>query len=153
MSLRLNQLLQFTLDGFHYAVELPRVERVARMVEYAPLPEAPDIVLGVIRWQGRVVPLLNLRKRFRLEDRPPSWTDHLIIARTKVRPVSLAVDAVIGVLDCRIEEMNSPEKIVPGTKYVSGMLETGGNLVLIHDLDQFLALDEQARLDSAINPN
>ena len=144
------QLLQFKVEGLNYALPLDAVDRVASMVEFTPLPEAPDIVLGVIRWRGRIVPLLNLRKRFRLKEQPPNWTDSVIIARTRSRQVALVVDTIVGVLDCGIDQAKSPDNILPGIKYVSGVLTVGGDLILIHDLDQFLALEEQARLDELV---
>jgi purine-binding chemotaxis protein CheW len=145
-----SNLLQFKVEGLNYAISLDVVDRVTRMVEYAPLPEAPAIVYGVIRWQGQVVALLNLRKRFRLNERPPAWTDSVIIAHTKSRLVSLAVDSVVGVVNYRIYDAKSPEIILPGIKYVTGVLQAGDELILIHDLDQFLALEEERRLDELV---
>lgn len=64
-----NPVVVLMLDDIRYAVALTSVERVVRAVEITPLPNAPDIVLGVINVQGRVVPVVDIRKRFRLPAR------------------------------------------------------------------------------------
>src|SRR5271157_2301250 len=71
----------FTLDGLFYAVSLSVVSRVIRAVEITPLPKAPSIVLGVINLGGRIIPVVNIRKRFRLPERELELTDQLIVAR------------------------------------------------------------------------
>ncbi len=74
----LHQLVTFTLDGQPYALPLASVQQVVRMVEVVPLPKAPEIVLGVINLHGKIVPVLNLRKRFGLQDGEASLSDHLL---------------------------------------------------------------------------
>ena len=70
----------FTLDGLFYAVSLSAVSRVIRAVEITPLPKAPPIVLGVINLGGRIIPVVNIRKRFLLPERELELTDQLIVA-------------------------------------------------------------------------
>jgi purine-binding chemotaxis protein CheW len=126
------------------------VERVVRMVDVTPLPQAPEIVLGVVNVQGRVVPVLGLRQRFRLPERDFTLTDQLVIARTAVRPVALAADAVTGVLEYSARQVVGARDIVPGIEYVEGVVKLADGLVLIHDLGKFLSLDEETVLDRAI---
>jgi len=80
------QLVVFTLDDRRYGLALSAVERAVRMVDVTPLPQAPQIVLGVVNVQGRVVPVVNLRRRFRLPERDFALADQLLIARTARRP-------------------------------------------------------------------
>jgi len=74
------QLIVFTLDAQRYALHLSAVERAIRMVEITPLPKAPEIVIGVVNIHGAVIPVLNIRKRFRLPEREPDLGDQLIVA-------------------------------------------------------------------------
>ena len=143
----LNQLLAFTLDGQRYALRLDTVERVLRMVEVTKMPRMPEIVMGVIDWHGEIVPVLNMRKRFALPEEEPDWNDQLIIAHTSTRTVSLVVDSVTGVNSRGAGEITSPDSIVPGIGYVSGVAKLDGDLVFIHELDRFLSLEEAAALD------
>ena len=140
----------FILGDQRYALPLSAVERVVRVVEVTPLPQAPDIVLGVVNVQGRVVPVVNLRRRFRLPERAIALTDQLVIAHTTRRPVALVVDAVTGVLEYSGREAVGARDIVPGMEYVEGVVKLADGLVLIHDLDRFLSLDEVTALDRAI---
>ena len=64
-----NHIVVFTLDEQRYALHLLAVERVVRAVEVTALPEAPEIVLGVVNVKGRIVPVINVRRRFRLPER------------------------------------------------------------------------------------
>jgi purine-binding chemotaxis protein CheW len=140
----------FTLGDQRYALPLSTVERVVRVVEVTPLPQAPDIVLGVVNVQGRVIPVVNPRRRFRLPERDIALTDQLVIAHTTRRPVALVVDAVTGVLEYSGREAVGARDIVPGMEYVEGVVKLADGLVLIHDLDRFLSLDEATALDRAI---
>jgi purine-binding chemotaxis protein CheW len=121
-----------------------------RVVEVTPLPQAPDIVLGVVNVQGRVIPVVNPRRRFRLPERDIALSDQLVIAHTTRRPVALVVDAVTGVLEYSGREAVGARDIVPGMEYVEGVVKLADGLVLIHDLDRFLSLDEVTALDRAI---
>jgi purine-binding chemotaxis protein CheW len=140
------QLLILTLDDRRYALYLPIVERVIRAVDVTPLPKAPEIVLGVINVQGAVIPVVNIRRRFRLPERELLPTDQIVIARTSRRIVALAVDDVTGLAEFSADDIIPPDKIVPGTVYVDGVTKIGGDIILIHDLDKFLSLDEEATL-------
>jgi purine-binding chemotaxis protein CheW len=144
------KIVLFTLDEPRYALYLSSVERVVRAVEITPLPKAPEIVLGVINAQGRILPVLDIRKRFRLPAREISVDDRFIIARTARRPVALVVDSVAGVRELTDQQMVSVEQSLPFAEYLKGVAKLEDNLVLIHDLDQFLSLDEERVLDTAL---
>jgi len=145
-----SQLLVFILDGYRYALYLPVVERVVRAVEITPLPKAPEIVLGVINIQGRIVPVVNVRKRFRLPEREIDLGDQLILANTSKRPVALLVDSVSGVVECSDQDVVAAQNILPGVEYVEDFVKLEDGMVLIHNLDTFLSLDEGRALDIAI---
>ena len=144
------QLVVFNLDDQRYALRLLHVEQAIRMVEITPLPKAPDIVLGLVNVHGAVIPVLNIRKRFRLPEREPELADQLIIARTAKRLVALMVDTVHDVVDVQQEKMVAPETILPQLEHVNGVVKLDDALVFIHDLDAFLSLEEEQALDAAI---
>jgi purine-binding chemotaxis protein CheW len=146
----LHPLLVFTLDEHRYALHLSAVERALRIVEISPLPKAPDIVIGVINVQGRILPVMNIRRRFRLPEREPSLSDQLIIARASRRMVALVADAVIGVIGRPEQEVVEAEKILPGLEYVQGVVKLEDGIILIHDLNRFLSIEEEKKLDTAM---
>lgn len=147
---REGRLVVFSLDGQRYALALAAVEKVVRAVEVTSLPGAPDIVLGIINMQGRVIPLVNVRRRFRLPEKEMMLTDQIVIAHTARRPVALVVDAVTGVLECPEREAVAARDILPDVEYVEGVVKLEDGLILIHNLDQFLSLEEETSLDRAL---
>jgi purine-binding chemotaxis protein CheW len=144
------RLVVFTLDERRYALHLEAVERIVWVAEVTRLPKAPDIVLGVLNVQGRIVPVINIRKRFRLPERDEELRDQIILALTSRRSVALVVEAVGGVIERAREEMVRPESIVSGTEYLDGVVKLPDGLVLIHDLEKFLSLEEDKQLGKAL---
>ncbi|MBI3853103.1 MAG: purine-binding chemotaxis protein CheW [Verrucomicrobia bacterium] len=147
----LTQLVVFRLDAQRYAVPLVVVERIVRAAEITPLPKSPDIVLGAIDVAGRVLPVLNIRRRFRLPEREVRPADQFLIAQTAQRTVVLAVDETQGVIERSSAEIIGAAQIVPGLDHLQGVVRLDDGLVLIHDLEKFLSLDEARALDKALN--
>ncbi len=145
-----DQAVVFTLDGQQYGLPLPAVDRTVRMVAITPLPHAPDNVLGIINVRGQIIPVLSLRGRFRLPEREPALTDHLVIARTARRTVALVADAVLDPISYNRQETISPHDILPGIEGIKGVVKLASGLVLLHDLDSFFSLEEGAALERAL---
>ena len=144
------QFVIFSLDEQRYALPLASVERVVRVVEITPLPKGPEIVLGLINVQGRIMPVVNIRRRFGLPERELSLSDQLIIAHTSRRPVALVADSVSGLTTASASDMIAAEKILRHTRYIEGALKLEGGLIFIHDLDTFLSLEEHQALAEAM---
>lgn len=140
----------FLLGDQRYALHVSVVERVVGAVHVTPLSKAPDIVLGVVCMQGRVIPVVNVRRRFRLPERPITLTDQLIVARTLCRPVALVVDRVMGVVECVDDDVVPVESIVRSVEYFDGVITLRDGLVLVHNLDAFLSLEEGASMDHSL---
>jgi purine-binding chemotaxis protein CheW len=100
--------------------------------------------------QGQVIPVIDIRKRFRLPEQEMEVSDQLIIASASRRPVALVVDDVEGVMELSNQKMIPPEEILLGTEYIEGVIKLEHGLVLIHDLDKFLSLEEDKELDAAL---
>jgi len=146
-----NYIVVFVLEEPRYALPLSVVERIVRAVEITLLPKAPEIILGVINMQGQILPVIDIRKRFRLPTREIHLEDHFIIARTPRRNVVLTVDSVVGVREPKSHEMMSAEQVFPFAEYIQGVARIEDNIILINDLDQFLSIDEERMLDLALS--
>ena len=144
------QLLIFTLDQQRFALRLAVVQRVIRAVAITPLPKAPEIVLGVLDLQGQVIPVINLRQRFRLPEREIRSSDQYVIARANALTVALAVDGAESVLDESGEAVIAPDDILTGMGLLEGVIRTEDGLVLIHDLATLLFPEEQRLLAQAL---
>ena len=148
---RLVHLVVFNLDEQRFALPFSDVTRIIRVVEITNLPEAPEVVLGVINIQGQIVPVINLRERFRLPKREISLSDQFIIAHTSERSVALLVDAVTDVIECSERHITISGEILPGMKeYIEGVARLEDDIILICDLAQFLSLDEGEILNAAM---
>lgn len=143
-------LVRFSLDQQRYALHLSAVERVVLAAEVTPLPKAPEIVLGVLNAGGRIVPVFNIRRRFRLPEREIDLRDQFILAHTGRRPVALVVDSVTGIAEVAEEQVTAADRILPGLEQVEGVARLEDGLMLIHDLGKFLSLDEEKKLDAAL---
>ena len=145
-----NRYVVFSLDGQRYALHLSAVERVIRVVEMTSLPKTPDIVLGIVNVEGQIIPIVNIRKRFRLPERELDLSDVLIIAQIPRRTVALVADNVSGVIEGSEQDITEAKEIFPRMEYVKGVVKLKDGLVLIHDLDKFLSLEEDKELDTAL---
>jgi len=144
------ELVVFRLDELRIALRLTAVERVVRAVQVTRLPQAPEIVLGVINLQGRAIPIVDFRNRFHLGVREPRISDQMIIARTARRPVGLIADAVEGTLSVPAGAIAPAETVMPGIRQIDGVVPLPDGLLFIHDLDKFLSIDEERELDAAL---
>ncbi len=145
------RIVVFSLDEQRYGLSLRATERVLAAVEVTPLPKAPAIVQGVFNLQGRIIPVMNVRRRFGLTERPITPEDQFVVARAGGRSVALVVDATDGVVETPANAVVPPATILPELPYVHGVFRLADGLVLIHDLNSFLALDEAATLDVALS--
>lgn len=145
------QLVVFRLDAQRYALPLAVVGRIVRAVEVTPLPEAPAIVLGVIDVEGRILPVLNIRRRFGLAEKEITSSDQFLIAQTAQRAVVLVIDEAQGVIERPLVELVSATGIVPGLGQIQGVVKLEDGMALVHDLEKFLSLDEAHQLDKAIS--
>lgn len=143
-------LLVFTLDRERFALRAEDVVRLVRAVAVAALPQAPPIVEGVINVAGTIVPVLDVRRRFRLPSTPLHPDQHFIIARAGPRTVALRVDRATDVIPVESGSIETAARSTPGTSYVAGIAKLADGLLVIHDLEAFLALDEAKRLDAAV---
>lgn len=144
------QLVVFELDDRRYGLRLTAVERVLHAVDVTPLPQTPDVVWGVIDIEGQIVPVLSLRKRFGLPERPIGVDDQFVLARTARRTVALVVDVACGVIERSAAEVIESDKILPDLKQIEGVIRLDDGMALIHDLDRFLSLDEERALAQAM---
>lgn len=150
MKNRMTQLVEFALDEQRYAIYLSAVSRVVRAVEWTPLPKMPAIVLGVVNVEGEVIPLVDIRKRFRLPERNVKPSDQFVIALTPRRMVALIADSVMRVVEIAEERIVKPEHVLPTMEYVGGIMKLDDGLVVIHDLDKFLSLEEEQAIQKAL---
>ncbi len=145
------QWVVFCVDRGRYALPLASVDRIVRAVHVTALPRAPDIVLGAIDVQGRVLPVFNIRRRFGLPERAVDPADHFLIAHTARRTVVLVIDSAQGVFEYAASAVTQAASIAGDLEHVRGVIQLEDGLVLIHDLEHFLSRHEAQVLDAAMS--
>jgi purine-binding chemotaxis protein CheW len=145
------KIVLFSLEEPRYALYLSEVVKVERAVEITLLPKSPQVVSGVINFHGEIIPVIDIRKLFRLPQRDIHLEDQFIIARTSLRLVVLVVDSVNGVYDIEHHQAIGAGKSFPFTEYLSGLATIDHGIVLITDLEKFLSLDEEQVLERALS--
>ncbi len=150
INTKTDQIVVFTLDDISYAFPLRTVLRVMHAIEIKRLPQAPEIISGIINLQGRIIPVADIRKRLGLAEREVDPDDRLIIADTGKREVAILVDFVSGIRDIEPRQLSAATGTLSFAEYLSGVAKVDDGLVLIYDLDRFLSLDEEQELEKAM---
>jgi purine-binding chemotaxis protein CheW len=141
------QLVTFKLDDQEYGLSIENVVEVVRMVAITRIPRAPDVVEGVINLRGRVVPVINLRKRFGAPPKRRDLDTRLLVARIDERVIALIVDVVSEVLKLNGDNLDASDAVATGiTEYLAAIGKLKDRLLLIVDLDAILSFDEEKQL-------
>jgi purine-binding chemotaxis protein CheW len=148
--IRSDQILIFTLNEQRYGIPLRVVERVVMMVDITPLPAGPDFIHGVINVRGNILPVLDLRCRFSLPQRPLRLSDQLIILRCATRGFALMVDAVCDVRDCTEQMQTEGTEIIPDLPFLAAVVKLPDGLILLQDPDVLLSSGESIAIEELI---
>jgi purine-binding chemotaxis protein CheW len=145
-----DQIVVFTLDEQLFALPLIAVVKVIHAIEIRHLPKAPEIITGIINVRGRIIPVIDIRKRLGMLIREIDLNDRLIIADTGKREVAIMVDSVTGIIDLEPFQLDTAKNSAPFSEHISGVAKTEDGLILIYDLAGFLNLEEEKDLAQAM---
>ncbi|RKH73523.1 purine-binding chemotaxis protein CheW [Corallococcus interemptor] len=147
---RPQEVLLFTLERQRYGLPVEDVRELVRAARLTPLPQAPDVVEGLLNLRGDLLPVLDLRRRFRHPARALSPMDHFIVASAGGRRVAMRVDRAEGLHAVTAAEWDPSPRELPGVGFVAGAAKLPDGLVLVHDLRAFLSEAEALQLDTAL---
>ncbi|HLF25126.1 MAG TPA: chemotaxis protein CheW [Anaerolineae bacterium] len=136
------QLLTFKLDEQDYALDIANVVQVVRMVAVTRPPNTPEYVEGMINLRGKVIPVIDTRKRCGLAAQPHDLNTQLLIARANDRTLALIVDVVSEVLTLPADSLESPEAIGVALQHLAAVGKLDDRLLLILDPNTLLADNE-----------
>lgn len=144
------QMINFTLGGDEYAVEIQKVREVINFHELTPLPKAPSFVKGIINLRGEVIPVIDLRDKLGLAREAYSVLTNLIIVEIGRKAVGVVVDEVRHVIRLDPAEVAPSPPFIGGLsgKYVSGVAKLGERLVVVLDMERILSASELIALRS-----
>lgn len=144
------QVVTFRLGGDHFAADIYTVERVLRFTPPTPVPNLPEWVEGVIDYQGRVVPVIDLRRRFGVGDGRPEG--RIVIFAARGDWIGAIVDAVLEVMTLPSEGISDPPALFRGlqAEYLRGLVRRDGRLIIVLDIERLLTATESIALDRAL---
>ena len=134
------QLVTFTLDKEEYAVDILNVQEINRITEITKVPNAPDYVEGVINLRGKVIPVLNLRKKFGLFLKDRDDSSRIIIMDIQGTTYGLIVDSVSEVLRIQADTVEPPPPMAAnmGSIFVRGIAKLDNRLIILIEIDKLL---------------
>jgi purine-binding chemotaxis protein CheW len=134
------QLVTFTLGNEEYAVNILSVQEINRITEITQVPNSPDHVEGVINLRGKVIPVVNLRKKFNFEDKPTDDTSRIIIMEIQGITNGLIVDSVSEVLRIPASSVEPapPMSAELQNQFIKGIAKLENRLIILIDLDNLL---------------
>lgn len=140
-------LVKFTVGAMTLGVEVASIHQIIKPQEVHKLPQTQDYVEGVINLRGKVLPVINLRKRFLLEEQTETNDTKVIVISVDDNLVGFTVDAVTEIVRIPGEEIESvPQSMVSGINREAflGLGKQDGRVVLILDLKYILSEDDIA---------
>ena len=145
------QLVTFRLGQEQFGVPIGAVQEVVRLPEVTPVPQAPWFVEGVINLRGRIIPVLDMGKRFRFPDRPRTRKTRIVVVEADGRLVGLIVDAVSAVVRLPATAVEPPPAMISGigVDYITGVGKLGDQLLVLLDLGKVLHPEDLRRAEGA----
>lgn len=138
------QCVTFQLEGETYGINVMLVQEVLRVTEIAPVPGAPDYVLGIINLRGNVVTVIDTRKRFGLPAKEMDDATRIVIIESDQQTVGIVVDGVSEVVNVQHSEIETAPSIGNDetARYIEGVVSRGEELLILVDLNKLLTEDE-----------
>lgn len=134
------QWVTYKVDNETYGINVMQVQEVLRYTDIAPVPGAPDYVLGIINLRGSVVTVLDTRLRFGLVQAESTDNTRIIIIETEHHRVGLLVDSVAEVVDLRQSEIETAPNVgnEDSAKFIQGVANRGGELLILVEINKLL---------------
>ncbi|NQZ50085.1 MAG: chemotaxis protein CheW [Moritella sp.] len=138
------QWVTFKLENEIYGINVMQVQEVLRYTEIAPVPGAPNYVIGIINLRGNVVTVIDTRVRFGLMPSEVSENSRIVIIEAEKQVIGILVDGVAEVVYLRSSEIDMAPSV--GTdesaQFIQGVSNRDGDLLILVDLNKFLSDDE-----------
>ena len=144
---KIQQIVGFRVGKENFGVPIGIVHEIVRMMDITVVPDSPTHIEGVINLRGKIIPVVDLRKRF-AEEIHPSRRNRIMVAELDGHLVGLVVDAANEVLKINPELIEPPPNIFEQgeVNYVTGVGKLGDKLVILIDLAKIMQRGELRRI-------
>ena len=145
------QLVVFDLDSEAYGVDIGAVREIIRLQEITRVPRTPDFVEGVINLRGKVIPVVDLRKRFMLSVAEQNDDNRIVVIDIGGQDIGVVVDAVTEVLRILSESVEPPSSVITtaDSDYLMGICKLESRMIILLDLERVLSEEEKSVLEEA----
>lgn len=153
---REGKYLTFSLGAEEYGIGILKIKEIIGMMPITVVPRTPPFVKGVINLRGKVIPVIDLRVKFGMEDRAYTEKTCIIVLEIKGQNsvfMGIVVDAVSEVLNIKASEIEETPKL--GTNldldYISGIAKINGGIKILLDIEKVLNQEGLSMLDNTAN--
>jgi purine-binding chemotaxis protein CheW len=145
------EYLTFILGSEEYGVEILKVQEIRSYEAVTKIANTPDFIKGVINLRGSIVPIIDLRMRFRLDQAEYNDTTVVIILNLDNRTIGMVVDGVSDVLELKESQISPVPELVSSidTKYLLGLGTSDGRMLILVDIEQLMSSKEMALMEAA----
>lgn len=142
------QTVVFSIGREFYGIGIDSVQEIVRVPDITAVPDAPGFLEGVINLRGKIVPVIDLRKRFKLHGVDRTKSTRVLITENGEQMVGLLVDSVWEVLKMQQDTVEEPPAMVSdiGVEYITGVAKVEERLIILLDLKRILNIEDMKRL-------
>ena len=135
-------LLTLIIDDKIFALDINYVERVTSSIEITTIPELPDYIRGVINYQTKIIPVINNRKLFLIEDKEIELEDMFIIVSYNSKTFCIISDSTDEIISCQDSDILDSKSISSNLKLTKGIIEKEGKIIIVYDINEFIQFEE-----------
>lgn len=145
-----SQIVSFRLANEEYGLDIMGVQEIILMGEITEIPEVPDFIRGLINLRGKVIPIVDLRKRFLLEASESTEHTRIVVVNASGSTLGIVVDAVNEVLRIEPSQIEPPPTSLVGVEqaYIKGLVKMEDKIMILLKLENILTQDEEAQIGS-----
>ena len=146
------KFLTFSMGEEEYGIEIRHVTEIIGIQSITDLPDMPDYVKGIINLRGKVIPVIDVRLRFNMKERPYDERTCIVVININGIAVGLIVDSVSEVIDIPAGDIEPPPKVKKGeaSRYIQGLGKVNDNVKILLDTRQMLFSDELEQIKEGI---
>jgi purine-binding chemotaxis protein CheW len=148
------QVVGFRIGNETYGVRIGSVREIVRVPEITSVPNAPEAIEGVINLRGKIIPVMDLRKRFGIEAVQPDKKNRILVVELENKFLGLIVSSASEVLKIPPSEIAAPGTVFAEgeSSYVTGVGKLKGRLIILLDIARLLRQKEFKKLEEAAEP-
>ena len=138
-------LVTFKLGNNEYAIDIMQAKEIIKMEKITLIPNAPDYVEGVINLRGNIIPIVDLKKRFNLEENDGEKNTGIIIVKIDDVDMGIIIDAISKVVSISNSNIQPPPPMLSGIgqKYIKGVAKLDDKLLVVLDLEKLIVGDDE----------